>query len=65
MDDKNDTLHELIDAVDVRREVGPTGDDVCVFFSGLRLRMGYTVMHEIPISSPPILMTSLPHPRTQ
>ncbi len=38
---------------------------VCVCVSGLRLRMGYTVMHEIPISSPPILMTSLPYPRTQ
>ncbi len=28
MDDKNDTLHEFIDAVDVWHEVGPTGDDV-------------------------------------
>jgi hypothetical protein len=36
---------------------------VCVF-----LASGYgwgTVMHEIPISSSPILMTSLPYPRTQ
>jgi hypothetical protein len=38
---------------------------VCVCVSGLWLRMGYTVMHGIPISSPPILMTSLPYPRTQ
>jgi hypothetical protein len=38
---------------------------VCVCVSDLWLRMGYTVMHEIPISSPPILMTSLPYPRTQ
>ncbi len=38
---------------------------LCVCVSGLRLQMGYTVMHEIPISSPPILMTSLPYPRTQ
>jgi hypothetical protein len=38
---------------------------VCVCVSGLRLRMWYTVMHEIPISSHPILMTSLPYPRTQ
>ncbi len=38
---------------------------VCVCVSGLRLRMGYTVMHEIPISIPPTLMTSLPYPRTQ
>jgi hypothetical protein len=37
----------------------------CVCVSGLRLRMGYTVMHEIPISSPPISITSLPYPRTQ
>jgi hypothetical protein len=28
MDDKNDKLHEFIDAVDVWREVGPTGGDV-------------------------------------
>ncbi len=38
---------------------------VCVCVSGLQLQMGYTLMHEIPISSPPILMTSLPYPRTQ
>jgi hypothetical protein len=35
---------------------------VCVLASGY----GWgTVMHEIPISSSPILMTSLPYPRTQ
>jgi hypothetical protein len=35
---------------------------VCVLASGY----GWgTVMHEIPISSFPILMTSLPYPRTQ
>jgi hypothetical protein len=35
---------------------------VCVLTSGYNWG---TVMHEIPISSFPILMTSLPYPRTQ
>ncbi len=42
---------------------GPLG--VCVFvFLASGYRWG-TVMHEIPISSFPILLTSLPYPRTQ
>jgi hypothetical protein len=39
-----------------------SGVCVCVLASGYNWG---TVMHEIPISSFPILMTSLPYPRTQ
>jgi hypothetical protein len=58
-------LHKIYQGQVVAEEQPNWHEGVCVCVSGLRLWMGYTVMHEIPISSPPISMTSIPYPRTQ